>query len=176
MSKRYEIVSQGGVLSTVPPVAVVWVEGAFPAAKEPPAEVEIAQRNFVFEPSLLAVRTGTTIAFPNYDSEYHNVFSYSKAKRFDLGRYMPEETPVPTQTFDTAGTVVLRCDIHEHMKAIIIVVDSPHYITTDTKGHFRIDDLEPGNYTLKAWVNSKSTLELPIVIAPDEKTVRVSFP
>ena len=175
MAKRYEIVSKGGVLSTVPPVAVVWLEGDFPKPAEPPARVEIAQKNFVFEPALLPIRVGTQVAFPNQDSEYHNVFSYSKTKRFDLGRYLPGETPVPTETFDQAGSVVLRCDIHEHMKAIIIVVDSPLFLTTDTAGNFEFDGVPPGTYTVKAWVNSKTTLQTSTTITADQASTTINF-
>lgn len=173
MAKRYEIVSKGGVLSTIPPVGVVWLEGEFPALPDPPIE-QILQKGFLFEPALLTIRTGTEVKFPNEDDEYHNVFSYSPPKRFDLGRYLPEERPIPSQVFDKAGMVTLRCDIHEHMRAIILVIDSPHFTTTDTAGHFRMEGLPAGEYTLKAWVNSRETLDQTVVLEPG-KTTRVDF-
>lgn len=174
MAKRYEIVSKGGVLSTVPPVAVVWLEGEFPEPEASPAQLEIAQRDFVFEPALLPIRVGDIVAFPNYDSEYHNVFSYSKPNRFDLGRYMPDEQPVPTQTFDQPGVIVLRCDIHEHMRAIIIVLDTPHFTQTDLEGNFVLEGIPDGDYTLKAWVDTNTTLEIPLSVAGHE-TIEAAF-
>ena len=173
MAKRYEIVSKGGILSTIPPVGVVWLEGDFPPAKDPPT-LQIIQKDFVFNPALLPVRTGTVVEFPNEDDEYHNVFSYSPAKRFDLGRYLPEERPIPSQVFDQAGMVTLRCDIHEHMRAIILVIDSPYFVATDTKGNFRLEDLPEGDYVLKAWINSRTTLEMPVRLIPG-KTLAVKF-
>ena len=161
MAKRYEIVSKGGVLATTPPLAVVWIEGVFPN-KVTDTYAEVTQKDFMFHPTVLPIQVGTTVAFPNHDKEYHNVFSYSRAKRFDLGRYMPEEKPVPTQVFDQPGSIVLRCDVHEHMRAIILVLDSPYFVKTDSTGNFSIEDVPTGEYTLKAWIDSKTTLETPI--------------
>jgi len=108
------------------------------------------------------VQTGTTVEFPNEDDTYHNIFSYSPAKRFDLGRYRPDERPIPSQTFDTAGLVTLRCDIHEHMRGLILVLNSPYFVTTDADGHYRLTGVPAGKYTLKAWLDSRTTLERPV--------------
>jgi len=163
MAKRYQIVSTGGVLSTIPPVAVVWIEGKFPESGEFPT-VQMVQKDFTFEPALLPIRKGTRVTFPNMDDEYHNVFSYSPAKRFDLGRYLPDERPVPGQSFDKAGMVTIRCDIHEHMRAVILVIDSPHFVLTDAEGNFHMDGIPAGEYVLKAWINSHTTLQTPILL------------
>src|SRR5438132_11440021 len=88
LAKRYEIVTYGGVLSTEPPVAVVYLEGSFPKPSLLPSK-QIVQKNLAFVPSLLPVQVGTKIEFPNLDDTYHSIFSYSPAKRFDLGRYRP---------------------------------------------------------------------------------------
>src|SRR5262245_56977161 len=87
-NERYEIVSEAGVLATDPPRAVVYLEGNFPKPAKMPTK-EMAQRDLTFIPSLLPVELGTKVEFPNYDDTYHNIFSYSPAKRFDLGRYPP---------------------------------------------------------------------------------------
>ena len=77
------------------------------------------QRNETFLPRLLAVQTGTTVDFPNSDSTYHNVFSLSRARRFDLGRYAAGKTK--SVRFDRPGVVRVFCDIHSHMSAFIVV-------------------------------------------------------
>ena len=116
VAKRYEIVTRGGALSTQPPLAVVYLAGAFPKIKSSSTK-QIAQKDLAFVPPLLPVQVGTRVEFPNLDDTYHSIFSYSPAKRFDLGRYRPEERPIPSEVFDTSGLVTLRCDIHEHMRA-----------------------------------------------------------
>lgn len=174
VNKRYEIVARGGVLSTNPPLAVVYLEGAFPAAEKQPV-AQLIQKDLTFVPSLLPVRLGTKVEFPNQDEAYHNIFSYSAPKRFDLGRYRADERPIPFQVFDSPGLVTLRCDVHEHMRALILVLDTPHFVLTDASGNFRLTGLPAGRYTLKAWINSKTTLELPVDLAADA-TVQANFP
>ena len=166
MNKRYEIVAKSGVLATNPPLAVVYLEGVFPKA-EVPAVAQMIQKDLTFSPSLLPIRLGTKVEFPNEDEAYHNIFSYSAPKRFDLGRYRADERPVPFQVFDTPGLVTLRCDVHEHMRALILVLDTPHFVLTDPAGNFRLTGIPPGRYVLKAWINSKTTLEQPVELAAD---------
>jgi plastocyanin len=156
VTKRYEIVSKGGVLAPMPPIAIVYLEGSF-ARPATPSTKQIAQKNLAFEPALLPVQVGTRVEFPNLDDTYHNIFSYSPAKRFDLGRYRPEERPIPSEVFDVPGLVTLRCDIHEHMRGLILVLSTPYFVTTDTSGRFRLDGLPAGHFTLKAWLDSRTT-------------------
>ena len=173
-AKRYQIVTKGGVLSTQPPLAVVYLDGSFPQPASLPTK-QVAQKDLTFLPSLLPVRIGTKVEFPNLDDTYHNIFSYSPAKRFDLGRYRPDERPIPTQVFDKPGLVILRCDIHEHMRGLILVLNTPHFVMTDTDGHFRLGGLPAGRYTLKAWIDSRTTREKPVELKSGE-TLHVDFP
>jgi len=172
-AKRYEIVTKGGVLSTQPPLAVVYLEGVFPTTAALPPK-EVAQKDLTFIPALLPVQVGTKVEFPNLDDTYHNIFSYSPAKRFDLGRYRPEERPVPVEIFDKPGLVTLRCDIHDHMRGLILVLNTPYFVMTDTEGHFRLTGLPAGHYTLKAWINSRTTREKPVDLK-DGQTLHVDF-
>src|SRR5947199_4926824 len=74
-AKRYEIVTKGGVLSTQPPLAVVYLDGAFPQ----PASLQtkqVSQKDLTFVPSLLQLRVGTKVQLPNLDDEYQHIFSY----------------------------------------------------------------------------------------------------
>jgi plastocyanin len=173
MVKRYEIVTHSGVLSTQPPLAVVYLVGSFPKRSSPPAR-QVAQKDLTFVPSLLPVQVGTRVEFPNLDDTYHSIFSYSPAKRFDLGRYRPEERPIPSQVFDTPGLVTLRCDIHEHMRGLILVLDTPYFVVTAADGRFRLSRLPAGHYTLKAWIDSKTTRERPVELKSGE-TLHINF-
>jgi plastocyanin len=173
-AKRYEIVTHAGVLSTQPPLAVVYLDGAFPLPASLPTK-QVAQKDLTFLPALLPIRVGTKVEFPNLDDTYHNIFSYSPAKRFDLGRYRPEERPIPAQVFDKPGLVTLRCDIHEHMRGLILVLNTPHFVMTDTDGHFHLSGLPAGHYTLKAWIDSRTTREKPVDLKGGQ-ILHVDFP
>jgi plastocyanin len=174
MAKRYEIVTTGGVLATEPPLAVVYLDGSFPKPASQPTK-QIAQKDLAFLPSLLPVQVGTKVEFPNLDDTYHNIFSYSPAKRFDLGRYRPDERPIPSEVFDTPGLVTLRCDIHEHMRGLILVLNTPYFVVTNPEGRFRLSGLPSGHYALKAWINSKTTYEQPVDLRADT-VLHVDFP
>src|SRR6187455_548359 len=173
-AKRYEIVTKAGVLSTQPPLAVIYLDGTFPRPASLPTK-EVEQRDLTFIPALLPIEVGTRVQFPNLDDTYHNIFSYSPVKRFDLGRYRPEERPIPAVMFDQAGLVTLRCDIHEHMRGLILVLNTPYFVMSDTAGRFRLDKLPAGRYTLKAWIDSRTTREKPIELK-DGQTVHVDLP
>ena len=173
-AKRYEIVTRAGVLSTQPPLAVVYLDGNFPRPASLPTK-EVAQKDLTFIPALLPIEVGTKVLFPNLDDQYHNIFSYSPAKRFDLGRYRPEERPIPSVTFDQPGLVTLRCDIHEHMRGLILVLSTPYFVMSDTAGRYRLDNLPAGRYTLKAWVDSRTTREKTIDLK-EGQTLHVDLP
>ena len=174
IAKRYEIVTHGGIVAIEPPLAVVYLQGSFPKFATLPT-VQISQKHLAFVPPLLPVRLGTKVEFPNLDDTYHSIFSYSPAKRFDLGRYRPEERPIPSQVFDTPGLVTLRCDIHEHMRGLILVLDTPYFVVTGADGRFRLSRLPAGHYTLKAWIDSKTTRERPVELKSGE-TLHIDFP
>ncbi len=174
VNQRYEIVTQGGILSTNPPLAVVYLAGDFP----PPAAgrlPQIGQKDMAFVPMLLPVQAGTRVEFPNHDNTFHNIFSFSPAKRFDLGRYRPDERPIPSVLFDVPGLVVLRCDIHEHMRGLVLVLATPHYVITDAAGHYRLSGLPAGHYILKVWLDSRTTLERPVDLTADA-ALHLDFP
>jgi len=131
--------------------AVVYLEtapqGAFESGSA--AHVTMSQRNEAFVPHILAVRIGTVIDFPNDDSVYHNVFSLSKTKRFDLGRYPKGQSR--SVRFDQPGVVRVFCEIHSHMNAFILVFAHRYFAATDAEGRYRIEGVPPGTYTLAVW-------------------------
>jgi plastocyanin len=114
-----------------------------------PVRTRIDQRDETFMPHVLAITVGTVVDFPNNDITFHNVFSLSKTKRFDLGRYgRGKSQPV---VFDQAGVVRVFCDIHSHMSAFVLVFNHPFFTTTDTDGRYRIDGIPSGSYSVTAW-------------------------
>jgi plastocyanin len=131
--------------------SVVYLEEAPQHAFAEPARgrVSMDQRNEAFVPYVLAVTVGTVVDFPNSDRTYHNVFSLSKPKRFDLGRYARGSSK--SVRFDHPGIVRVFCDIHSHMNAFVLVFAHRFFATTDAEGRYRIDDVPPGAYTVVAW-------------------------
>lgn len=151
-----------------PPASVVWMTGTF-APRDPattqPAVLE--QQGLQFRPAVLAVQVGTPVIFPNKDPIYHSVFSYSAAKKFDLGRYRTGEEP-PAVVFDKPGTVSLFCEVHDHMRGSIVVVDSPHFVRTDAQGNFRLEGLPAGTHGFRVWLGPKETVEHTVELKPGQ--------
>jgi plastocyanin len=154
--------------------SVVYLEtaprGAFEQSE--PARAVMDQRNETFVPHVLAVMTGTTVDFPNSDRIYHNVFSLSKTRTFDLGRYAVGRSKAVR--FDRPGIVRVFCDIHSHMNAFILVFSHPFFAVTDADGRYRIDHVPPGAYKVIAWNEGVASPPTPIVV-PDGASTELDF-
>lgn len=175
LTQRYAANAETVVTPSNPPAAVVYLEGSF--AGKPAAlagVVEMAQKNMLFSPDLVAVRAGGTVSFPNDDDTYHNVFSYSKAKRFDLGRYRKAEKAA-TVVFDKPGVVSVHCEIHDRMRGTVLVLDTPYFQKTDMSGRYRLEHLPVGQFVLKAWVNDADVRERPVDLKSGAK-LHIDFP
>lgn len=163
------------VLEPDPPHAIVYLERedrAYPP-NDKPEVVVVAQRGYQFRPAVVAVPAGAEVSFPNHDDEFHNVFSYSSIKRFDLGRYRKDEES-PLVTFDQPGLARVYCEIHKHMRSLVLVLDTPWYTQSDRDGNFTLTNVPPGDYTLHAFLPSERTLETPVTVQ-DGDTVRVDL-
>jgi plastocyanin len=154
--------------------SVVYLETAPRGAFEQsdPAHAIMDQRNETFVPHVLAITAGTTVDFPNSDRIYHNVFSLSRTKSFDLGRYAVGRSK--SVRFDRPGIVRVFCDIHSHMSAFILVFNHPFFAMTDTEGRYRIDDIPPGTYNVVAW-NEGLTSESRVAVVPDGGAAELDF-
>ena len=130
------------------------------------------QRNETFVPHVLPIVAGTTVEFPNSDQTYHNVFSLSKTKTFDLGRYAVGRSK--SVRFDRPGIVRVFCDIHSHMNAFILVFSHPFFGMTDGDGRYRIDNVPPGTYGVIAWNEGVSSEVKPITV-PDGAVAELDF-
>jgi hypothetical protein len=157
---RFRIYAEPGV-GTLPPGPdendqnerrniVVYISRLPPAVMTPPIEhAVLRQRDERFTPHILPIVRGTTVDFLNDDPLFHNVFSLSRAREFDLGRY-PRGTS-RSVTFDQPGVVQVFCHIHSDMNAVVLVLDNPYFAVPDASGRYSIPDLPPGDYALVAW-------------------------
>jgi plastocyanin len=134
--------------------SVVYLEtaprGAFDAPSDRHARMD--QRSERFIPHVLAITAGSWVDFPNDDRTYHNVFSLSKTRSFNLGRYAAGHSK--SVQFDEPGVVRVFCEIHSHMSAFILVFAHRFFAVTDDEGRYHIDGVPPGTYTLVVWNES----------------------
>ena len=127
---------------------VVYLRNARPQHVSPMRAV-IRQHDETFTPRVVAVTVGSEVDFPNDDPIYHNVFSLSRAKNFNLGRYPRGETR--RVRFDKPGVVKVFCEIHSHMSATVMVFDHPWFAVPDEAGRFQLPPVPPGDHQITAW-------------------------
>ena len=152
---------------------IVYLEGAltnvtFPT---PPKDI-ITQKDAMFHPHVMPVVVGTEVRWPNKDDIFHNVFSISDAKNFDLGLYKDPE--IGKVTFDKAGRVDVFCSIHSQMNCVILVLQNPFFAATDSKGVYRIANIPAGKYRVKAW-HERLPGQVKEITIPQEGEVREDF-
>ena len=131
-------------------------------------QTQIDQINKTFVPLVSVVQRGTRIQFPNKDNIRHHVYSFSKAKKFEIKLYA--DTPAKPILFDQPSYVAMGCNIHDNMIAHLLVVESPYFAVADRTGRAVINDVPPGNYSLIAWHYmrpDKDALVMPVKIGAD---------
>ena len=158
----------GALAVPKPDHAVVYVErvpGTFHGAN-----AKMDQHGKVFIPYVLPVVQGTTVEFHNSDNLQHNVFGLG-ADKFNLGTYT--QGMARSYTFNKLGEVAILCNVHPEMEAYILVLQNSFFTQLDSSGKFRIADVPPGDYVVKAWYNGKTKQQN--VTVPAKGSVTVSF-
>lgn len=125
-----------------------------------------------FAPHVLPVLQGTTVEFPNYDDVYHNVFSLSRARDFDLGRYPKGASE--SVTFDRPGVVQVFCHIHADMSGIVMVLPNRWFTAPDSRGAYAIEEVPPGEYTIVGWHERAKPVSYRVRVVGGE-TVTIDF-
>lgn len=158
---------------------VVFIDGPVAGATNANAKAvqittsrEVTQQSARFTPHVLPIMVGTTVEWPNDDNIFHNVFSYSNAKQFDLGLYKGGE--VKKVVFDQPGEVDVFCSIHTAMSCVVLVLENPYFASTDSHGRYVIKNVPAGTYKLKAW-HERMPPQMTTVNVPKEGQVTVDF-
>jgi plastocyanin len=142
---------------------VIYLKDA-PKTAVAPMRAEIRQRGENFVPRVVAVTVGSEVDFPNEDPLYHNVFSLSRVKTFDLGRYPRGKSR--GERFDKPGLVKVFCQIHSHMSATVMVFDHPWFSIPDEGGTFTLPAVPPGMHQITAWHERLGDTTLQVRVEP----------
>ncbi|WP_334266979.1 hypothetical protein [Edaphobacter sp. HDX4] len=137
------------------PAAVIWLKPVHESASNalPPEHFTLTQKNKTFIPHLLVVPLGSSVAFPNTDPFFHNVFSLFDGRRFDLGLY--EAGSTRSVVFSREGVSYIFCNIHSEMSAVVITLTTPFFSVADPNGRFQITGVPEGDYDLHLWIEGR---------------------
>lgn len=138
---------------------IIYIDGELKARG---IRAEMAQRNRRFTPDLLAVPIGSTVSFPNFDPIFHNVFSLSKPKSFDLGNYPKGQAR--DIVFSKPGVVLVNCHLHTNMMAAIVVTPNDWYARAGEDGQFVIRNVPPGTYDVVAWHKAAGIFRQKVIV------------
>jgi plastocyanin len=138
-----------------------------------PRKAVLNQKDMKFVPFVLPVLVGTKVDFPNNDKNWHNVYSKSEAKKFDLGLYAPGKSR--SATFDKPGIVRILCNVHPAMEAFIVVKEHPYFAAADKSGNYRLNNVPLGKYRLQVWHPQLGTTEAGVEIVREGEVVDVNF-
>ena len=135
--------------------AVIWLKPISPAPPTPQAikSFTLLQKDKMFSPHLLVVPVGSSVAFPNADPFFHNVFSLFDGRRFDLGLY--EAGSTRSVVFSREGVSYIFCNIHSEMSAVVIALSTPFFSAADAQGIFHIQAVPAGDYELHIWIEGQ---------------------
>ena len=147
---------------------VVYVKDA-PKTPLTPVNAEIRQKDENFVPRVVAVPVGSEVTFPNDDPIYHNVFSLSRTKTFDLGRFPRGKSR--GVRFDKPGLVKVFCQIHSHMSATVMVFDHPWFAIPDEGGRFDLSGVPPGMHQITAWHERLGDTTLQVRVEPGRPAI-----
>ncbi len=150
--------------------AVVYLEGAGIKKEYPPPQEAslLDQKNLVFHPRVLPILKGTTVNFLNSDDVQHNVFAPGKVEKFNLGTW--GKNGKKERTFNEPGEIVILCNVHSEMVAYVIILENPFFFKTDEEGHFKIENIPPGDYQLKIWHEKMKLAPQKITVVGGETT------
>jgi plastocyanin len=158
---------------------VVYIDQSSGEKVSPPAHPvqvittrRVSQKGALFSPHVLPILIGTTVEWPNNDEIFHNVFSMSEPKPFDLGLYKSPE--IKRVTFDKPGRVDVFCSIHAAMNCIVLVLENPHFASTDSHGHYLLTQVPAGAYRIKAW-HERLPAQLKEITVPESGEAKCDF-
>jgi len=168
------ITGASGTLQNV----VVYLQGDFSQYKfdEPQSPVTIDQKGCMYEPHVLALRTGQQLDVVNSDPVTHNIHPVPKDNREWNQSQPPGASPIMQSFAREEVAIPVKCNVHPWMKAYFAVLSHPYFQVTGNDGSFDLKNVPPGNYKLIAWHELYGTQEQDITIGPKEaKTITFSF-
>ena len=151
-----------------PSVLIIYAEALDARPPMQRKRYQLLQKNKSFVPRVLAVPVGSSVEFTNEDLIFHNVFSLSPPKPFDLGLYRAGASK--SRIFMEPATYRVFCNIHPQMTGVLLVLATPYITEADASGAYRLE-LPPGRYRVTAWSERAQPATQEITVSSGAVTV-----
>ncbi|MGH8028336.1 MAG: methylamine utilization protein [Arenimonas sp.] len=155
------------------PVADAVVTLDAPSTARAPAAARtlvVDQRNESFVPYVSVARPGDRVVFRNSDTTRHHVYSFSETRSFQQ-LLVPGDSGAPL-TLGRAGLVAVGCNIHDHMRAWLVVTPAAQVAISGADGVARFAGLPAGTWQSRVWHPHLRPKQPPLVqaftLAPGE--------
>jgi plastocyanin len=148
---------------------VIWVAGHPVVANAGASGASMRQVNRRFDPDIVVIPAGGSVTFPNMDPIFHNVFSLSKPKSFDLGNYPKGDSR--TVQFPKPGIVFVNCRLHPNMAGVVVVAPNQWFAKADRDGQYSIGDVPPGTYSLVVWHKKTGYIRREVSVSDGHDTI-----
>ncbi len=160
IERELRVDPKGGVANAI--VTVIGVARGLPAT---PREIELLNDDSEFTPRVQVTTKKSWLTIRNHDEVLHNVHGFQHRRNL-FNFALPTVESVVRQRLHRTGLISLRCDVsHPWMSAFIFVSPNPYGAVTDASGHYRIEGLPPGRYTLDVWHERLGELQIPVAVA-----------
>ena len=147
---RFYVVGPKGELADTF-VVVDGLSGKSTGPSQAPAVLD--QVGCEYTPYVMAIQTGQKLLVKNSDPVLHNVHPTPKpgTGNKEMNRAQLPKGPDLEFVFPDAEEFLrFKCDVHPWMFAYISVVDHPYFDVTKKEGTFKIANVPPGKYVVKA--------------------------
>jgi plastocyanin len=146
--------------------AVVWLQGEAPRTPVPSEHALLEQKDLAFRPPLLVARKGQTLEVRNDDAELHNVDSPAECCRMNVSMIAGA---THTRVLDAAGEATFLCDIHSHMRCVVLVLDAD-FARTGPDGRAVLEGVSAGARRLQVYALDRPRFRGDLEVAPGAPT------
>ena len=142
--------------------------------KKKSGEYKLNQKQCQYEPHVIAIPVNSELKIHTSDPINHNIHTYSFENDPINIMFLPGQDAY-SQEMEEAEIIKVECDLHNWMRAWIIVTPNAYSTVSDSDGSFEIPDVPPGKYELTAWHETLGSLTKNITVGNDGLNINFDF-
>lgn len=142
--------------------------------KKKSGEYKLNQKQCKYEPHVIAIPVNSKLKIHTSDPINHNIHTYSFENDPINIMFLPGQDAY-SQEMEEAEIIKVECDLHNWMRAWIIVTPNAYSTVSDSDGSFEIPDVPPGKYELTAWHETLGSITKSITVGNDGLNINFDF-